>query len=57
MTLGQWIFAALIVTITVISFIVDVATKGKYRSRSLAVILLIIGVIAGLIYALSGTWG
>jgi len=57
MTLIQWICLAFILTITVISFIVDVATKGKYRSRSLAVIAVIIGVIAGLIYALSGTSG
>jgi len=57
LTLNQWILVALIITITVTSFIVDIATKGKYRSRSLAVILLIIGVIAGLIYALSGTLG
>ena len=38
---------------TIILFILDFATKGKYRTRPVALITLAIGLILGLIYALA----
>ena len=55
--IDQWTFAALVITITVISFILDIVTKGRYRSRKLAVVIFTIGVILGLIYVSDGTHG
>ena len=51
--IDQWTFATLIITITVVSFILDIVTRGRYRSRRLAVVIFTIGVILGLIYV----WG
>jgi hypothetical protein len=39
---------------TMIMFILDFATKGKYRTRPVALIILVIGLILGLIYVLAG---
>jgi len=55
--IDQWTFATLIITITVVSFILDIVTRGRYRSRKLAVAIFTIGVILGLIYVLGGTQG
>lgn len=40
---------------TMIIFILDFATKGKYRTRPVALIILAIGLILGLIYVLAGS--
>lgn len=55
--IDQWTFAAFIITITVVSFILDIVTRGRYRSRKLAVVFFTIGVILGLIYVFYGSQG
>ena len=48
--------AALLMTIfTIILFILDFATKGKYRTRPVALIILAVGIILGIIYVLAGS--
>jgi len=48
--------AALLVTIfTIILFILDFATRGKYRTRPVALITLAVGLIVGIIYVLAGS--
>ena len=48
MTLNE-VFGALIIILTVAAYIVDFATKGKYRSRKLALVLFVIGLVIGAI--------
>lgn len=49
-------FVALLVTIfTIILFILDSASKGKYRNRPVALITLAVGIILGIIYVLAGS--
>lgn len=55
--IDQWAFGAFVITITVVSFILDIATRGRYRSRKLAVVFFAIGVILGLIYVFYGSRG
>ena len=46
--------AALLVTIfTIILFILDFATRGKYRTKPVALITLAVGLILGIIYVLA----
>ena len=46
-------FPLSIIVVTIILFYLDFATKGKYRIRPVAVIILIIGIIIGIIYVLA----
>ena len=41
--------------ITIILFILDIATKGQYRTRHMALILLAVGLILGTIYGLASS--
>ena len=49
------LFPALIIILTIILFTLDFATKGKYRTKSVALIILVIGIIIGIIYVLAGS--
>ena len=40
---------------TMIMFILDFATKGKYRTRPVKLIILAVGLILGIIYALAAS--
>jgi len=42
------LFPALIILLTIILFTMDFSTKGKYRTRSVALIILAIGIIIGI---------
>jgi hypothetical protein len=46
---------SIIIIITIILFASDFQTKGKYRTRPVALIILAIGLILGIIYALAGS--
>ena len=46
-------FPASIIIITIMLFALDFATKGKYRTRPVALIILVIGIILGIIYVLA----
>ena len=47
------LFPASIIIITIMLFALDFATKGKYRTRPVALIILVIGIILGIIYVLA----
>jgi len=49
------LFPALIIIVTIILFILDFTTKGKYRTRSGVLITLAVGVILGIVYVLAGS--
>ena len=49
------LFAAFIIAVAVIIFILDIATKGKYATRKTRVAFLIIGLILGFVYVSGGT--
>ena len=49
------LFPALVIIVTIIVFILDYATKGKYRTRSGVLITLAVGLILGMIYVLAGS--
>ena len=49
------LFPALLIIIIIILFIQDFKTNGKYRTRSLALITSVIGLILGIIYVLVGS--
>lgn len=51
------LFAAFIVVVFVIVFMLDIATKGKYITRRVGVVLFIVGVLLGFIYVTAGTGG
>jgi len=46
-------FPVSIIIVTIILFALDFATKGKYRTRPVALIILTIGIILGIIYVLA----
>ena len=49
------LFPVSIIIITIILFYLDFATKGKYRTRPVALIILAVGIILGIIYAKAGS--
>ena len=49
------LFPAVIIIIIIILFIQDFKTNGKYRTRPIALITLVIGIIIGIIYVLVGS--
>lgn len=53
--LPQDVFGLLVTILTVLLFILDFATRGKYRTRSVALMTLAAGLILGIIYVLAGS--
>jgi hypothetical protein len=51
--LPQDFFGLLMTILTILLFILDFATRGKYRTRSMALITLAAGLILGIIYVLA----
>ena len=51
--LPQDVVGLLVTIFTIILFILDFATRGKYRTRPVALITLAVGLILGIIYALA----
>ena len=49
------LFPALVIIVTIILFILDYATKGKYRTRRVMLITLAVGLILGMIYVSVGS--
>ncbi len=49
------LFPASIIIITIILFALDFATKGKSRTRPVALITLAFGLLLGIIYVLVGS--
>jgi hypothetical protein len=49
------LFLASIIIITIILFALDFETKGKYRTRPVALIILAFGLLLGIIYVLVGS--
>ena len=49
------LFPLSIIVVTIILFYLDFATKGKYRTRPVALIIFVIGLILGLIYVLASS--
>ena len=49
------LFPLSIIIVTIILFAMDFQTKGKYRTRPVALIILFIGLILGIIYVLAGS--
>ena len=47
------LFPVSIIIVTIILFALDFATKGKYRTRPVALIILTIGILIGIIYVLA----
>ena len=47
------LFPASIVIIIIILFALDFETKGKYRTRPVALRILVIGIIIGIIYVVA----
>jgi len=51
--LPQDVFGLLVTILTILLFILDFATRGKYRTRSVALMTLAAGLILGIIYVLA----
>ncbi len=49
------LFPLSIIVVTIILFYLDFATKGKYRTRPVALITLAFGLLLGIIYVLVGS--